>query len=88
MNKAHMEGIWNGKLVSAIKKNVFKGKTYEMTMSVYRKIPVAEYTESGFFPNQSYAEHALMPRLRERLDYDHPKQADLVRSFSSVREVG
>ena len=87
MNKEHMEGIWNGKLISALKRNAFKGKTYEMTMSVYRKVPVAEYTESGFFLNQSYAEHSLMPRLRGRLDYDHPNQVDLVRSFSYVREM-
>ena len=87
MNKAQMEGIWNGKLVSALKKNVFKGRTYEMSMSVYRKVPVAEYKESGYYPNPTYADAALYRRLKERLDYDHPERSGLVQSFSSVREV-
>ena len=87
MNKEHMEDIWNGKIVSPLKKNVFKGKTYEMKMSVYRKVTVAEYTERGYYLNANTAENGLSRKLRERLDHDHPRQFDLVRSFSHVMEV-
>jgi hypothetical protein len=83
MNKAHMEGIWNGPLIGALKKNVFKGKYYSMTMKVIetRVYVKEELTERGYFDSPKKANEVLTERLR-RLS-----TPGCTRQFEPLKEV-
>ena len=83
MNKAHMEAMWNGPLINALKKNVFKGKYYSMTMKVIqtKEVVMEELTEKGYFDSPKKANEVLTERLR-RLS-----TPGCTRHFGTLREL-
>ena len=83
MNKAHMEGLWNGPLINALKKNVFKGRYYSMTMKVVqtKEVVVEELTEKGYFESPKKAHEVLTERLRQQ------STPGCTRNFGTLREL-
>jgi hypothetical protein len=86
MNKAHMEGIWNGPLINALKKNVFRGRWgryYSMTMKVVqtKEVVLDELTEKGYFDSPKKAHEVLTERLRQQ------STPGCTRNFGTLREL-
>jgi hypothetical protein len=83
MNKAHMEGLWNGPLINALKKNVFKGRYYSMTMKVIqtKEVVVEELTEKGYFDSPKKANEVLTERLRQQ------STPGCTRNFGTLKEI-
>lgn len=84
MDKAYMEKLWNGPLINALKKNVFKGKYYSMTMKVVetKEVVKEELTEKGYFESPKKANEVLTERLR-RLS-----TPGCTRHFGMLKEIG
>ena len=84
MDKAYMESLWNGPLINALKKNVFKGKMYSMTMKVVetKEVVKEELTEKGYFESAKKANEVLTERLR-RLS-----TPGCTRNFGRLKEIG
>jgi predicted transcriptional regulator YheO len=78
-----MEAMWNGPLINALKKNVFKGRYYSMTMKVIetRVHVVEELTEKGYFNSSKKAHEVLTERLRRHSTPGH------TREFGMLKEI-